>query len=351
MNKKEKVLFIGGSLNQTTIMHQIANHLKDDFDCWFTPYYADGFVGFTAKYNMINFTIVGDNGNFRKQTLGYLKTHNLQVDFRGERYNEDYLLVFTCSDLIVPKNIRNKKIILVQEGMTDPENFAYYLVKYLKFPRWTASTATTGMSNLYDIFCIASEGYRSIFERKGADPAKLVVTGIPNFDNVKKHIINDFPYKNYVLVATSDFRETLKYENRKKFIKYALKIADGRQLIFKLHPNENVKRATKEINKFAPGALVFPHGNTNHMIANCDALITRYSSVVYVAKALGKKVYSDLPDEQLERLTPVQNNGTSAERIASIARRLIEEPGTKIEKIHEEFNFSNAMNYVKSHDA
>ncbi len=43
-------------------------------------------------------------------------------------------------------------------------------------------------------------------------------------------------YHNFVLVATSDMRETYKYENRKKFIKKAYKIADGRQLIFKLHP-------------------------------------------------------------------------------------------------------------------
>ncbi len=340
--KKKKILFICGSLNQTTIMHQIANNLMDDYDCWFTPYYADGFVGLVEKLRLIDFTIVG-NGKFRKQTLGYLKTHNLQIDFKGEKNNNDYELVFTCQDLIMPKNIRDKKVLLVQEGMTDPETFPFYLVKYLKFPRWTASTSTTGMSNQYTYFCIASEGYRELFIKKGAAPEKLIVTGIPNFDNVQQFLNNDFPHKNYLLVATSDMRETWKYENRKKFIKKAVKIADGRKIIFKLHPNENVERATREIEKYAPDALVFPNGNTNHMIANCDILLTRYSSVVYVAMALGKKVYSDIPNEELERLTPIQNKGISAQRIAQIGKSLVEEPGKNSEKLHEEFEFKQVL--------
>lgn len=342
--KKEKILFICGSLNQTTIMHQIASNLTDDYDCWFTPYYADDFVKLYAKLRLIDYTIVG-NGNFRKQTLAYFKTHNLHVDNRGEKYNDDYQLVFTCSDLIVPKNIRDKKIILVQEGMTDPETFPYYLVKYLHLPRWSASTSTTGMSNLYTYFCIASEGYRELFIRKGADPFKLIVTGIPNFDDVNQYLENDFPHRNYLLVATSDMRETLKYENRKKFIKRAVEIADGRQIIFKLHPNENVKRATKEINKYAPGALIFTNGNTNHMIANCDILLTRYSSVVLIAKVLGKKVYSDLSEEELTRLAPIQNGGTSAERIAKLGRCLIEEPAKNTKEIHNEFELKQALSH------
>ena len=340
--KKKKLLFICGSLNQTTIMHQIAKNLMNEYDCWFTPYYADGFVSFIERLRLIDFTIVG-NGKFRQQTLAYFKTHNLQIDFKGEKYNNEYELVFTCQDLIIPKNILDKKVILVQEGMTDPENFPYYLVKYLKFPRWSASTSTTGMSNQYTYFCIASEGYREIFIKKGADPDKMIVTGIPNFDNVRQFLDNDFPHKDYLLVATSDMRETWRFENRKKLIKRAVEIADGKKIIFKLHPNENVARATKEIKKYAPGALVFPNGNTNHMIANCSALLTRYSSVIFVAKALGKKVYSDIPNEELEKLTPIQNNGISAIRIAQIGKSLIEEPEVNSLKLHEEFKFKNVL--------
>lgn len=341
---KKKILFICGSLNQTTIMHQISQNLSDDYDCWFTHYYADDFVKMYAKLRLIDFTIVG-NGNFRKQTLAYFKTHNLQVDYRGEKFNSEYQLAFTCSDLIVPKNIRDKKILLIQEGMTDPETLPYYLVKYLHLPRWSASTSTTGMSNLYTYFCIASEGYRELFIRKGADPSKLIVTGIPNFDNVESFIENDFPHKNYLLVATSDMRETWKYENRKKFIKRAVQLAEGRQIIFKLHPNENVKRATKEINEYAPGSLIFTNGNTNHMIANCDILLTRYSSVVLVAAVLGKKVYSDLSEDELKKLTPIQNSGTSAERIAKLGRSLIEQPAKNEKEIHDEFELKQALSH------
>jgi hypothetical protein len=92
-------------------------------------------------------------------------------------------------------------------------------------------------------------------------------------------------------------------------------------VIFKLHPSENHECAIREVEKYAPGSLVFTEGNTNHMIANSDALITRYSSVILVALAMGRRVYSDLSEEELETLAPLQNGGTSAQRIADVCRR------------------------------
>jgi hypothetical protein len=178
---------------------------------------------------------------------------------------------------------------------------------------------------MYEKFCVGSDGYRDLFIRKGADPSKLVVTGIPNFDNCKEYLDNDFPHRDYVLVCTSDMRETYHYENRKKFIQRAVQIAKGKQLIFKLHPNEHFERATREINRYAPNALVFTQGSAEHMIAHCDTLITRYSTTVYVGLALGKTCYSDFDIEELKRLTPLQNNGTSARNIADVCRRLLEE--------------------------
>ena len=313
-----KILFICGSLNQTTIMHQISYYF-DQYDCFFTPYYGDAFINYLADKQVLDFSILG--GQFKKNTLEYLAVNNLQIDYRGNQNNYD--LVFTCSDLLIPSNIKDKKLILVQEGMTDPENFIYHLVRTFKLPRYFASTSTTGLSNQYDKFCIASEGYKEFFIRKGIPGEKLIVTGIPNFDNCKKYIKNNFPYKNYVLVATSDTRETFKYENRKKFIYSALDIADGREVIFKLHPNENFERSTAEINKYAPGSKIFCTGNTNEMIANCDVLITKYSSVVYVGLALGKEVYSDFDINLLKKLTPIQNDGTSAKNIAEVGFELL----------------------------
>jgi len=316
---KKSILFIGGSRNQTTMMHQISKHLTDRYDCYFTPYYTDDFKALLNRYGCLEFTIIGKK--FESAALDYFKTHNLQVDVGGKK--RDYDLVLTGSDLIIQKNIRHRRIVLVQEGMTDPENIFYYMVKWFKLPRWLASTSTTGLSNAYEKFCVASEGYRDLFIKKSIKAEKIVVTGIPNFDDVNRYLHNSFPYKNYALAATSDMRETFKYDNRKRFIQKVLDIAKGRQVIFKLHPNENYPRALREIQKYAPGALVFQEGNTAEMIANCDVLITQLSSVVYIGLALGKKCYSYLDLEQLKKLLPIQNNGSSARNIAAVCEQIL----------------------------
>ena len=186
-----------------------------------------------------------------------------------------------------------------------------------------AGTSANAISDSYDFYCVASEGYQDLFIRKGAKPEKMRVTGIPNFDDCKQYYENDFPHKGYVLVCTSDLREKFRYENRKKFIEYAVEIADGRQLIFKLHPNENFDRATQEINRWAPGALVYSLGSAEEMIANCDVLTTSFSSTVYVGLALDKMVYSSLPMDELKALKPWQN-GCAAELIADVCREVIE---------------------------
>ncbi len=330
---KKKILFICGSLNQTSMMHQISKHLED-YDCFFTPYYGDGYIKFLVDKGYLKFSIL--NGTFRWNTEKYLKEHNLQIDYRG--INNNYDLVYTCADLLMPKNIRKKKVILVQEGMTDPENLMFYLVKYLKLSRWLASTSAMGISNKYTLFCVASNGYKDFFIRKGVKAEKIIVTGIPNFDNLQQFLNSDFPHKNFVLVATSDARETYKIENRKRLIQDCVRIANGRQLIFKLHPNENIERATREIKKFAPGALVYTSGNINYMVANCDALITQFSSTVYVGIAFGKEVHSAFDIEELKRLMPIQNNGTSAEQIARIGNHLVEVPEATLEEIHQKFD-------------
>lgn len=316
-----KILFICGSMNQTTMMHKIAHHLSDH-ECWFTPYYTDGIIGVLERKNLIEFTVAGSI--IQRRVLTYCATHDLAVDERAA--SRTYDLVVTCSDLIIPKNIRGTKIVLVQEGMTDPENFAYYLVKYLGLPRYIASTSTTGMSDAYVRFCVASEGYREHFVRKGVRDSKIVVTGIPNFDNCASFRKEPFEHRGFTLVATSDARETFKYENRKKFIEKCLRLANGSQLIFKLHPNELVERASAEIRLWAPDALIYHNRPIEPMIAHCDTLITKYSTVVYIGIALGKVVHSDFDMATLRRMMPVQNEGTSAETIAGVCREVLRRP-------------------------
>jgi hypothetical protein len=317
---KKRVLFICGSINQTRQVHQIAMCMPG-VDASFSPYYCDGLLEVVRRMGLLEMTVLGDK--IRERCLAYLRTYDLDVDFQGQR--GPYDLVVTCSDLIVPRNIRQTPWVLVQEGMTDPENLIFHLVRRLKFlPRWLATTSTTGLSGLYDRFCVASEGYRALFVRKGADPSKITVTGIPNFDDCARHLKNDFPLRHFVLVCTSDIRETLKYENRKEFIRKAVRIAAGRQLLFKLHPNENFARAGREIRRYAPGALVYTTGNTEEMIANCDVLITRYSTTVYVGLALGKECYSDFDMDELRGMIPLQNRSAAA-NIADVCSTLLEE--------------------------
>lgn len=317
---KNRILFICGSMNQTTQMHQISRHLSD-YERSFSPYYCHGFDEILRRLGLMEFTIIGDKlaGLCRR----YLEDHDLHIDYQAR--NGPYDLVVTCSDVYLQKNIRDNKIVLVQEGITDPETFMFHLVRRFRFlPRWLAGTAATGLSDGYRRFCVASEGYRDFFIRKGARADKIVVTGIPNFDDCGRYRANNFPHSHYVLVCTSPLREVFRGEDREAFIRKAVEIAGGRRLIFKLHPNENVKRATREISRYAPGATVFTTGSAEEMIANCDVLVTRYSSTAFVGLALGKETHSDFGMDELRRLVPVQN-GSAALNIANVCRRLLEE--------------------------
>jgi hypothetical protein len=317
MNKR--IFFICGSMNQTTQMHQISKYLSD-YEHSFSPFYCHGFDEILRRFGLTEFTIAGNKvaGNCRT----YLENHGLPIDYQGK--NRPYDLVVTCTDVYLQKNIRGSRIVLVQEGIIDPESVMYHLVKRLRFlPRWMADTAMTGLSDAYTAFCVASEGYRDLFIRKGVRPEKIAVTGIPNFDNCRRYLTNDFPYRHYVLACTSALREVFRHEDRDAFIRRAVEIAGSRQLIFKLHPSENIGRATREIGAHAPGAMVFATGNAEEMIANCDILITRFSSTAFIGIALGKETYSDVDNDELRRLMPLQND-SAALNIANICRRVLE---------------------------
>jgi hypothetical protein len=318
-----KILFITGSMNQTWQMHEISKHLSD-YDCWFSQFFSDS----PAVNWMIKHTPLAKNtifsGQFKENSERYLLAKGLQIDYQAKKNKYD--LVVYCSDLHIPKRLRESKLIWVQEGMTDKYNLLSKIVKALKLPVGsTGNTSLNGTSNVCDIYCAGSEGYKEQFSKLGTDADKIVVTGIPNYDNIWQFFNNDFPYKDYVMVATTDMRETFRYENRPAFIRKAVKIAAGRKLLFKLHPNEKFERAEAEIRKHAPaGTLIYRTGNTNHMVANCSELITQYSTVVYVGLALGKKVHSYFDLEQLKRLAPLQNGGASAINIANICRDVFE---------------------------
>jgi len=321
---RKKILFIIGSPNQTTQMYQIYQHLQDEFDCYFTQFFpGDWIMWFTKASRMAEHTIL--SGLFKQKGEQFVKDHGLQYDYAGRQLGNKYDLVFMCTDASFPKVARRTKSIWVQEGMVDPLDAWGKWVKRLGLPSYMAfRTSLNGCMNFSDIYCAASEGYKSYFSGMGTEAERIVVTGMPNFDNAAQYLDNDFPHKDYVLVCTSDIRETYKKENRIGFIRHCVSIAAGRPLVFKLHPNEVWDRAYYEIiNNTPAGTLVFQNENTNHMIANCQELVTQYSTVVYIGMALGKKVHSYFDYDLLQRLMPVQNGGTSARTIAEIARGYI----------------------------
>lgn len=323
MVNRKKILLLTGSMNQTTQMMGIANELQE-YDCWFSQLFTDNrLINFLLDRTcLLDKTII--SGPFRKASEQHLLAHNCKIDYKA-RLNTYDLVVF-CSDMLVPERMRQYKTIWVQEGMIDKLTWASRLIKMLKLPSMLClNTSLNGTSNKCDLYCTASEGYKNYIIEHGTEASKVNVTGIPNYDNAAQYLHNNFPHSNYVMVATSDMRETARTENRPMFIKECVEIANGRQLLFKLHPNENAERAIREIKNNAPGnTLIFTEGNTHEMIANCDELITQYSTVVYTGISLGKKVHSWFDVAQLKMLEPLQNEGTSTKNIASVCRQALQ---------------------------
>ena len=313
------MLFICGSINQTTQMHAIARELSE-CAVRFTPYYGDTLGEIARRLGMVEMAILGNKR--RGWCIEYLKDHDLPIDMHGREGQYD--LVVDCTDVVVPRNIRRVPIVLVQEGILDPPGWMSSLCKRFRFlPRPLAGTALTGQSGAFDRFCVASAGYRDFFASEGIEPSKLVVTGIPNFDDCRRYLRNDFPHRGYVLVCTSDARETFKRDDRAALVRRALEIAHGRLVVFKLHPNEDHPRAEAEIRAIAPRALVYASGSAEEMIANAEVVVTQWSSTAFVALALEKELHSNFPIGELRRLAPVQNGGRAAGNIAQVCREVL----------------------------
>ncbi len=60
--------------------------------------------------------------------------------------------------------------------------------------------------------------------------------------------------------GTSDTRETFKWDNRRAFLHWVMEIAGGRQLIFKLHPNERWDRSIRRFARWSPTRWCSPMG-------------------------------------------------------------------------------------------
>lgn len=317
---KPRVLFILGNQNTATMLHQVAAELPE-CEHWYTPYYCNrfGFVDILRRLHLLEFAIVGHA--YWRKCLGYCAEHGLSVDPGGRRNHYD--LVVTCSDVYVPSNILGTPLVGVQEGMVDPPLFWYRMRRRLKFlPRWAAGTACTGLSGRYARYCLASDGYRDDFVARGAPAERLVVTGLPNFDNYRRLVRPGHWLEGHVLACTSDGRETLRPDNRRAFIARCLEIAGDRPLVFKLHPNERTARAVAEIRRWAPRARVLIDGHGEELAANCAELVTEWSTLAYVGLALGKPTHSYRNLDRHRRMVPLQH-GRGARNIAEVCREVL----------------------------
>lgn len=313
-NTKPKVLLIGGNKNQITMLHKISEHLQP-CDCFFSPYfYSDTIISVFRKWGLTQSSTLGSR--MQKITIDYLTNNDLQMDIGGRTHKYDLAIILT--DIMDSSNLKNVKKVLVQEGLIIPEGLKYFFVKTLPIPLWLLNANAAGLSNDYDYFCVASKGYYDEFVKQGIDRNKLVVTGIPNFDNiVNEHSNKKFEIHDFILLATHCHREDFEFENRKKLLHKTRELANGRQIVVKLHPRENFNRAIKEIHRYLPNARVFTDGDTEAMIANCEIFITSFSSTIFTALLLGKEVHCNISLDRVKKLAPLQN-GQAARNIANI---------------------------------
>jgi hypothetical protein len=147
-------------MNQTTQMHQISEHLPE-YEHSFSPYYCDGPTEILRRLGLVEFTIAGNK--LAGRCRGYLQNHDLPIDYQGK----DGLYLF------LPKNIRDNRIVLVQEGITDPESGVFHLVKHLRFlPLWLAGTSTSGLSDAYRVFASRAKDIATFSSEKVCAPRR-----------------------------------------------------------------------------------------------------------------------------------------------------------------------------------
>src|ERR1700749_822236 len=98
MIPRKKILFIIGSPNQTSQMHQIAS-LLPAYDCYFSQLYSKHpIVRLAMHAGLLDTTILA--GEFKRKGDDYLMQHGLRNDYARSIYGHGYDLAVLCSDLL-----------------------------------------------------------------------------------------------------------------------------------------------------------------------------------------------------------------------------------------------------------
>lgn len=120
--------------------------------------------------------------------------------------------------------------------------------------------------------------------------------------NRQRYRLNDFADKGYVLCRTSDVRRLL-VEDRKS----SRSVREGRRRAQQAALYGFTSTSCwllDEIKSRVPNARVFTSGSAEEMVANCDTLVCKYSTLAYVGLALGKEVFSLFDLEELKACSP-----------------------------------------------
>ena len=84
---KKKILFIIGSLNQTTQMHQIADKLLD-YDVYFSQLFSNNpFINLAVKLGLLNSTVL--SGTFKISSEKYLADNKLANDYAIKQFENN----------------------------------------------------------------------------------------------------------------------------------------------------------------------------------------------------------------------------------------------------------------------
>ena len=117
-----------------------------------------------------------------------------------------------------------------------------------------------------------------------------------------------FPHRDFVLVYTSIAAGSPPWRRSKS---RSSSMRSGARDDLQVPPQRRPRASGGGSESVCTGCPIFTTGSAEAMIANCDVLITRYSSTVFVGLALGKETHSDYPMDELRRLQPVQNRSAA----------------------------------------
>jgi hypothetical protein len=329
--RERKILLVGGTVNQIKMMHRIADRFENAA-CFFTPFYYvnQPLFALLERLGLLRYSL---GKKIRDQVLDYLTRHDLPVDFRAQ--HGPYDLVVLGTDIFIPGNLKAYPKILVQEGIVLPRGWRYWLARHTPLPNWVGAGHAAGLSGDYDYFCVASQGTYEWLAETGIARSRMVVTGLPNFDNIRAESERiDFPHRDYVLLATSCSREDWRYEDRRGLLEQVREIAGERQIIVKLHPREDTTRATEEVRQVLPKALVYSEGEIAPMIAHCAHFVATSSTTIFNALACDKPITCEMDLDLMRRLTPEQN-GNAAANIVAVCEKVLADAPLKRGKPYE----------------